>query len=64
MATQFFGINRGEQATAVTTGTSTTSKAVELAVNDAVSLTRKEVLDKLDQIRDFIMNQRTTPFAQ
>jgi hypothetical protein len=64
MATRFFGINRGEQSTSIATGTSTTGKAIELAVNDAVGITRKEVLDSLDLLRDAIANQRSTPFAQ
>jgi len=63
MATQFFGLNRGEQRTSVSTGTSTTGKAIELAVNDAVGITRKEVVDQVQQILDFI-NSRSSPFAQ
>ena len=64
MAIQYFGINRGQQSGDVVTGTSTTGRAIELAVNDAVGITRKDVLDSLDKLRDALVNQRTTPFAQ
>jgi hypothetical protein len=64
MAVQYTGLNRGQQSTSVVTGTSSNSVDVEVAVDLSKNLTRKEVLDKLDQIRDFIMNTRTTPYAQ
>ena len=64
MAIQFIGINRGQQTVDVASGTSTTGRQIELAVNDAVGITRKEVLDSLDKLRDFIVNTRATPFAQ
>lgn len=64
MAVQYFGIERGAARTTVTTGTSTTSKKIELAVDDTVGITRKEVEDQVQLILDFIMDQRTTPFAQ
>jgi hypothetical protein len=62
MATQFFGKDRGAAITTITTGTSTTSKPIEVAVNDAVNLTKGEVVIALQEITDFILNQRTTPF--
>jgi hypothetical protein len=64
MAVQYTGLNRGQQSTSVVTGTSSNSVDVEVAVDLSKNLTRKEVLDKLDQIRDFIINTRTTPYAQ
>jgi hypothetical protein len=64
MAVQYTGLNRGQQSTSVVTGTSSNSVDVEVAVDLSKNLTRKEVLDKLDQIRDFIFNTRTTPYAQ
>ena len=64
MAIQYIGINRGQQSSDVASGTSTTGRQIELAVNDAVGITRNEVLDNLDKLRDFIVNTRATPFAQ
>lgn len=64
MATQYFGINRGGQLKDVTTGTSTTSKAVEITVNDAVGITRGDLDELIDYLKQFIYNQRTTPFVQ
>ena len=64
MAIQFIGINLGQQSGDVAAGTSTTGRQIELAVNDAVGITRKDVLDSLDKLRDFIVNTRATPFAQ
>jgi len=64
MAIQYLGINRGQQSTDVASGTSTTGRQIELAVNDAVGITRKELLDSLDKLRDFVVNARVTPFAQ
>ena len=64
MAIQYIGINRGQQNADIAAGTSTTGRQIELAVNDTVGITRKEVLDSLDKLRDFIVNTRATPFAQ
>lgn len=64
MASQYYGVERGAQSTAVTTGSSTTSKKIELVVDLTSGATRQEVLDSLDKIRDFIFNERSTPFAQ
>ncbi|WP_395017735.1 hypothetical protein [Dongia sp.] len=64
MSIQYIGINRGQQNADIASGTSTTGRQIELAVNDAVGITRKEVLDSLDKLRDFIVNTRATPFAQ
>jgi hypothetical protein len=64
MAVQYIGIDRGQQATAIVTDTSTNSTDLELAVDLSKNMTRQEVLDSLDKIRDFILNTRSTPFAQ
>ncbi|GAB2178706.1 hypothetical protein [Dongia sp. agr-C8] len=62
MATRFFGLNRGEQALSVTKDTSTTGKAIELAVNDAVGLKKSEILVALRQFEQAILDDRATPF--
>lgn len=64
MAIQYIGIHRGQQSGDVVTGTSTTARQIELAVDLASGATRKDVLDSLDKLRDFIVNTRATPFAQ
>lgn len=64
MAIQYFGVNRGQQSTDVVTGASATGRQIELSVDLASGATRKEVLDSLDKLRDFIVNTRATPFAQ
>lgn len=64
MTIQYYGIEKGAQLTAVTTGTSTTSKKIELTVDLTSTATRKQVLLGLEAIREFILNERTTPFAQ
>jgi|GEM_PF-2960613 len=64
MAVQFYGIDRGAPRTSVTTDTSTLSKDVEIAVDLASNITRGEVEVKVQELLDFIMEQRTSPFAQ
>lgn len=63
MATQYFGVTRGAAKTSITTGTSTTSKSIEVAVNDAVGITKGELVVKLREIIDYILDQRTSPFS-
>ena len=64
MASQYLGIERGAQSLTVTTGTSTTGKKLELVVDLTAGFTRREVLESLDKLRDFIVNTRATPFVQ
>lgn len=64
MATQFIGVDRGAQRTTITTGTSTTSKGLEVTVDLTKGFTRAEIEVKLQEISDFILDTRTTPFAQ
>jgi hypothetical protein len=64
MTTQYFGLNRGQQLKDVASGTSSPGKNVELAVNDTVGITRGELEVLVETLQQFILNQRTTPFAQ
>lgn len=52
MADIFYGADRGQ--TAVTRSTTTTGLDVELVVDDAVSLTKKDILLLVDAIRDAV----------
>jgi hypothetical protein len=62
MATHFFGLNRGEQSSAVAKATSTTGKSMELAVNDAVGIKKSEILLALEAFKQSILDDRATPF--
>jgi hypothetical protein len=64
MAIQYFGLNRGQQLKDVATGTSSTGRNVELAVNDGAGITRGELEILVETLQQFVYNQRTTPFAQ
>jgi hypothetical protein len=64
MSIQYFGLNRGQQLSDIVTGTSSTGKNVEVAVNDAVGITRGELEVLVETLQMFISNQRPTPFAQ
>lgn len=48
MATRFYGIGRGDDA--ATAAGSTTSEEMELAVNDAVGITKKDIALALERI--------------
>lgn len=64
MAFKYYGVDRGAQATTVTNGSSTTGKKIELAVDLTSAATRADVLLGLEAIREAILNDRTTAFAQ
>lgn len=67
MTIQYYGKNRGAQnnaSPAITTGTSSTAKAMELAVDLSAGVTRKDVYLFLEELEDYLLNERTTPFAQ
>lgn len=64
MAFQYIGVNRGGRDTDVATGSSTTSKDVELAVDLSKNCTREDLLLLLKSIENFILSTRTTPFKQ
>jgi hypothetical protein len=62
MATQFYGLDRGMQATTITTSTSTTGKTFEFTANLASNCTKQEALLAMEAIQRFILDERTTPF--
>lgn len=61
MATRYYGLSRGETLTYVAEGSSTTSKTLEVTINDAVGWTKGEVMVALDQIKRHIMERGATP---
>lgn len=56
MATQYYGFDRGEviETTLPSTGTSSPGKHVEIAVNDAVGLTKSEVIKLVERLLKYI----------
>lgn len=51
MALQYTGINVGDSKSGVATSSSTTSKMVEVVVNESLVLTKQDVLRALDNIK-------------
>jgi hypothetical protein len=64
MPSQYYGIDRGAQATTVSTGAATTGKKIELVVDLSANASRADVLLSLDRLKQFILSERSTPFAQ
>jgi hypothetical protein len=63
MTTQYFGLDRGQQHTQVSRGTSTTGRAIELAVDDAVGIKKSEIVQALRAFEMSLLNDRSTPFT-
>lgn len=57
MADTFYGINPGE--TLVTVAASTTGKKIELRVEDAASITKKDIYLAAGQIADTVLEDKT-----
>lgn len=62
MADTFIGVEKGKDLTTVTTAASTTSKGIELRINDTVT-GKQQVINALEQIKDFIIQRNNLPFA-
>ncbi len=64
MADRFYSVVKGEQMTnLVTEGSSTSSEAIELRINDSVSSRKMEVLIGLEAIKHYLMTVETNPIA-
>lgn len=63
MATRRYGLSRGETEFSVTesVGAATNADNVEVTVDLAVSLTKSEVLQKLDEIKNHITKGNWPP---
>jgi len=55
MADIIYGINRGDVEEDVTIGASSPSQDIEVVVDDAVGLTKTEVIQHLDMIKNRIL---------
>ncbi len=64
MADRFYSVVKGEQMTnLVTEGSSTSSEAIELRINDSVYSSKMEVLLGLEAIKNYLMTVETDPIA-
>lgn len=61
MASQYYGLNRGQTEFSMTSGTSTGSVDVELRYDLTKSLTKSEILAILEQIRNQIIKDNYPP---
>lgn len=61
MASRYFALNRGQQKTDITQGSSTQSKSLEVAVNLADNMEKHEVLEELENIRLYILENIWPP---
>lgn len=60
MADRFFGLDRGDDGTQVTEQASSPAKDVEVVVDDAVGLNKKDVRIALERIMNWIEDKNTT----
>jgi hypothetical protein len=64
MADRFYSVVKGEQLPVqVTEGSSTSSEAIELRVNDTVYTNKLDVILGLQAIIDFLKTRETSPIA-
>lgn len=61
MAKQYFGLNRGQTEFDITQDSSTVSKDVELVIDLSKSLTKSEVLIKLEELENAILKNQWPP---
>ena len=63
MGNRFYGLDKGDQAEDVAIDTSTQSKDIELNIDDAVSLTKLDVLQGLEKIKQAVQEDSSFPGA-
>jgi hypothetical protein len=61
MATFYIGVGLGENLSQVTAASSTTSKAVEVVVNDAVFTRPDQLFDALQLVKEFVEQKAYPP---
>lgn len=62
MAQKYYGFNKGEHKTAITTGSSSTAGCdVELRYDIASALTKQEVLDFIELIKQSVIEDSWQP---
>ncbi len=64
MPDRFYSVVLGEQRVdQVTEGSSTSSEAIELRINDSVYANKLQVLHAIDALRRYVQNRETSPIA-
>jgi hypothetical protein len=64
MADRFYSVIQGEHLPRqVTEGSSTSSEAIELRVNDAIYANRKDVILGVEALLRYLKTRETTPIA-
>lgn len=63
MAKVYVGVNKGAGVTGVATGTSTTSAAVELVIDNTKIGSRRDAYEAAEQILAFLAPSRSWPLA-
>lgn len=64
MADRFYSVVKGEQMThLVTEGSSTSSEAIELRVNDSIYANKLDVIMGLEAIVNYLKTTETSPIA-
>jgi hypothetical protein len=61
MASRYYGMDRGQTTDDIDEGSSTTSSDVEIVINLAKSLTRAEVLQIMDMLKERIIEEPWAP---
>lgn len=63
MATRLYGISRGENMNAVVSGVGSATSAdnVEVTIDLAANMQKSEVLDSLEKIKNYIVNNQWPP---
>lgn len=57
MADYFAGMNYGATPSTVTSGTSTTSKSVEVRITSGVGITKKEAMRCIEAIKAYLLGR-------
>lgn len=61
MADRIYGINRGQTKNNVTEGSVSPAANVEVVIDLAANMTRSEVLIKLEEISEYILEHKWPP---
>lgn len=61
MASRYFGVNQGQQKTSVVQGSGTNSTNVEFVVDLAAGMSKSEVLQALEYIEGYIVENIWPP---
>lgn len=61
MASRYYGMNRGDNETAIAEGSSTNSKAIELVIDLTKSLTKAEVIQAIKMLTNYLIKGNWPP---